>query len=204
MNRLIILISSLLLSACEVEYQTTSGAAYLATGTADDPTISNVAAYEPNLAFPARIGVVRLVYGQITTAPKAERDVFAETISRVPGTIVQLGQLEARMAGASYRTDQYDIRQLAASRHLQYVLLISYNPGQNSAEALFLDVQNGYPYASIEIVVPGRGITNFWGGRPRNQNRINAATLRAARKLAPEIATMFEGLIARASQAPSH
>ena len=205
MIRAFILASSLTLSACEVEYQNSSGAAYqLASGETGDPALSSVAAYEPDLHFPAKIGVVRLVYGQISTAPEAERAIFAETISRVPGSVVQLGPLEMRMLDIHrYRVDQFDIRKLAASRHLDYVLIISYDPGRNSAEALFLDVKSGYPYASIETIASGRGARNFWGGPLRNQNRINAATLRLARHIAPDIETLLEGLVARASGMPS-
>ncbi len=203
MKRFIIFAAFLLLAACEVEFQDTSGRAYLAASEFDDPTISTGAAYEPHLKFPARIGVVRLVYGQISITPETERAVFADTMSRIPGTIIQLGPLEARMSGLRYRADLGEIRELAASRHLKYVLIISYDPGRNSAEALFLDVQSGYPYASIEAAAPGRSRTNFWGGPLHNQNRINASTLRLARTLAPDIEALFEGLIARASAAPS-
>jgi len=202
MNHLLILITTLLLTACSVDYQNTSGAAYLAAGEIDDPDLRRAAAYEPNLHFPARIGVVKLVYNQITTPPSAERAVFADTLSPVPAEIIQLGPLEARMSNNrnNYRFDQDRIRQLAASRHLDYVLIISYDPGQNTAEALFMDVRSGYPYASAETAAQGRGPTSFWGGRLHNQNRINTATLRLAGALAPKIEIMFKGLIARAGQ----
>ena len=198
----LVLISALLLAACSVDYQTTSGAAYLAQGEIDDPDQRRAAAYEPNLHFPARIGVVKLVYGQISTTPTTERAAFADTLAKVPGTITHLGPLDAEMFGINVnnwnRLDQHDIRQLAASRHLDYVLIISYDPGQNTAEALFMDVRNGYPYASAETAAQGQGSRNFWGGPLRNQSRINTTTLRLARKLAPEIEAMIDVLAARA------
>ncbi len=195
MKRLILLLSSLLLAACDTQFQNTSGAAYLAAGKPEGIS-SAVASYEPDLHFPARIGVVRLVYNRITTTPNAERLLFAEMLSRVPGEVVQLGALEARMSGIpDYRTlDQNDIRTLAVSRHLDYVLVLSYDPGQNSAEALFLDVRSGYPYASIETAAQGRGSANFWGGPVRNQYRLGVITLRLARHLAPELEAMLTGL----------
>ncbi len=198
----LILISALMLSACSVDYQTTSGAAYLAAGEIDDPYLASAAAYEPNLHFPARIGVVKLVYNQIALSQNAERAIFAEILSRVPGEIVLLSALEARMSNMRnhYRFGQDRIRQLAASRHLDYVLIVSYDPGQNTAEALFLDVRSGYPYASAEIAPDGPGRTNFWGGNLHSQYRINAATLRLARQLAPEIKNLLEGLIARGAR----
>ncbi|NOR61657.1 MAG: hypothetical protein GQ535_04070 [Rhodobacteraceae bacterium] len=200
MKPFIILITTALLTACSVDYQNTSGAAYLAAGEVNDPELRRAAAYEPKLHFPARIGVVKLVYNQITTTPSAERAVFAETLSRAPGEIVLLSALEARMSNNRnhFRFDQDRIRHLAASRHLDYVLIISYDPSQNTAEALFMDVRSGYPYASAETAPQGRGPRSFWGGRLHNQNRINTATLRLARALAPKIEAMLEGLIARA------
>ena len=195
-----ILITSLLLAACSVDYQNTSGAAYLAAGEVNDPELSRAAAYESNLHFPARIGMVKLVYNQITTTPNAERVVFADSLSRVPGEVVLLSALEALMSNSRnhYRFSQNRIRQLAASRHLDYVLIISYDPSRNTAEALFMDVRTGYPYASAETAAQGRGPTSFWGGPLRNQNRINTATLRLARALVPEIEEMLKGLVARA------
>ena len=199
----LILISALLLAGCSVDYQTTSGAAYLAQGEIDDPDLRRAAAYEPTLHFPARIGVVKLVYGQISTTPSTERAAFAKTLEKVPGPLSHLGPLDAEMFGLNTnrwnRLDQNDIRQLAASRHLDYVLIIAYNPSQNTAEALFMDVRSGYPYASAETAAQGHGSRNFWGGPLRNQSRIDASTLRLARKLAPEIAVMIDALAARAN-----
>ncbi len=200
MKRLIILCSALMLSACSsVDFQTTSGAAYIAESPINDPDLRRAAAYEPNLHFPARIGVVRLVYGKITSTPSRERAAFAQALARVPAEIVQLGALESRMSNGHQRHPSADyIRNLAASRHLDYVLIISYDPGQNTAEALFLDTRTGYPYASVEVAPPGRGRHNFWGGHLRSDARIRTATLRLARALAPDIDAMVTGLLARA------
>lgn len=113
------------------------------------------------------------------------------------GTLIQLGDLEADMAGIKgyYRRDGSEVRALAASRHLDYVVVLAYEPGDNTVEALFLDVRNGYPYGSIEVVREGRGVRNFWGGPVRKPQRLNRATYRLAKSLKPELDQMVEGLL---------
>lgn len=189
MLRFTIIAAALAISACDPEIQTTSGRAYLAAGGIEEAVGAN---YEPNLKFPARIGVVRLVYGQLSNMPDKERELYLEDMPDSLGTLVHLGPLEAQMAELNRygSLGQMEIRQLAASRHLDYVMVLSFDPGKNSAEALFLDVRNGYPYASIEANPPGRGRKNFWGNRLNNQSRLNNATYRLAVHLKPELEMM--------------
>ncbi|OUS39165.1 hypothetical protein A9Q94_00300 [Rhodobacterales bacterium 56_14_T64] len=196
MFRVILIASTLVISACDPAIQHTSGRAYLAAGGIEDPDIAKFASYEPNLKFPARVGVVRLVYGRLSTMPNKERDLYLGDLPEAFGAVVHLGPLEAQMIGqyGYSRVDQKEIRQLAASRHLDYVMVLSFDPGKNSAEALFLDVRNGYPYASVDAKPPGRGKTNFWGNNLGNQSRLNSATYRLARHLKPELEAMVAGL----------
>ncbi|MCL6282692.1 hypothetical protein M3P21_04035 [Ruegeria sp. 2012CJ41-6] len=197
MFRFIVIVTTVAISACSPEMQYTSGRAYLAATGFDGSAVARHAAYEPNLKFPARVGVVRLVYGEVTTMPDKERRLYAEGLPDALGKLVHLGPLEAQLAKLQRfaRLDQAGIRQLAASRHLSYVLVLSFDPGKNTAEALFLDVGTGYPYASIETDVPGRGRTNFWGGRLRNQNRLDRATHELARNLKPKLEALAAALI---------
>jgi len=192
MLRLIVLSCIALISGCTAEIQNTSGRAYLAAGAINDPEIASRAAYEPTLSLPARIGIVRLVYGKITTIPTRELGLYTAGLPEGIGSITQLGPLEAQLSDSRgySRMDQKRIRQLAASRHLDLVLIVSLEPGNNTAEALVIDVRSGYPYASIETSAEGRGIRNFWGGRVRNQGRLKRATFRLAQKLKPELEVM--------------
>ena len=200
MLRTIILTTALFIAACSPEVQSTSGRAYLAESGIVDPEVAKFAAYESDLSFPARTGVVRLVYGDLTNMPDNERALYTEGLTDALGSVVHLGPLEANMLEIRrYGMNQLKIRQLAASRHLDYVLVVSYDPGSNTAEALFLDVGNGYPYASIETVVPGRGKRNFWGGEVGKPNRLNRATLKLAKHLKPKLETMVEELVKQAS-----
>lgn len=196
MLRFTILATAFAVSACSPEIQNTSGRAYLAASGIEDSAVAKFAAYEPDLNFPARIGVVRLVYGEITAMPDKERALYFEGLPESLGNVVHLGPLEAQMADVQQysRLEPIEIRQLAASRHLDYVFVMSLDPGKNSAEALFLDVGNGYPYASIEANTPGRGRKNFWGGELRRQNRLNNATYNLARRLKPELDVMVTEL----------
>lgn len=201
MFRVILIASTLLISACDPTIQQTSGRAYLAAGDINDPDVAKFANYEPNLNFPARVGVVRLVYGDISSIPDKERDLYLEGLPESFGAIVKLGPLDAQMANIrQHSMDQVAIRQLAASRHLDYVLVLSFDPGKNSAEALFVDVRSGYPYASVEANPAGRGRTSFWGNELGNQGRLNGATYRLAGHLKPELEAMASGLEAEAKR----
>lgn len=203
MYRILIITSLVALSACATDLQLTSGRAFLDTATISDPDLVKAARYEPRLEFPARIGLVRLVYGGIEPMPHAERALYAKAFDAGFGTIVHLGSLEAQYVGQTPRkgkwSDLKKLQVLAASRHLDYILLISYLPGRNLAEALFLDTRSGYPYASADVSLPGRAKTNFWGNRLKSQARQNRATLDLAEHLAPEIEKMAENL-ARAAK----
>lgn len=196
MFRIATLSSLLLISACTTEVQNTSGRAYLADSQIADRDIAASASYEPNLTLPARIGLIRLVYGRVTTTPADELTMYKESLSGDLGSITQLGSLEAQTAG--FDSGDKPFRQLAASRHLDHVLIISLNPQSGTAEALFLDVRTGYPYASIELTGDGRSHSNAFGGRIRNQNRLNRATLKLAQTLQPALEEMAEQLIAEA------
>lgn len=199
MFRISLLASALLISACSPNIQTTSGAAYLAASPIDDPAIVNAAAIEPDLRFPARIGVVQMVQGRIW-------DVSDGLLPEVPvasiGEIVPLSPLTFGLTGthhSRYRNPQIDnFREIAASRHVDYLLVVALNPARNTAEAVLVDVRTGYPYASASADVPGNGRRNFWGNPSRNQAVLDREGDRLAEALAPDLAEMFTLLRAEA------
>ena len=202
MIRSILLISALSLGACSPSFMTTSGAEYLARGAFSDPAIAEAAAYEPNLQFPARIAVVQLVYGQATPVQAPLLEV-AEPVLNHPemGEMVMLSATAMAISdGQRYIGPERasHLRRHAASRHADYLLVIALDPSRNTAEALFLDVRNGYPYATVSADVPGQGGTNFWGNPMRDPARIERHADRLARALAPELAQMFMGLVQNA------
>lgn len=185
------------ISACSPSYMTTSGAEFLSRGPTSDPDIAAAAAYEPDLRLPARIAVVQLVYGRATPiqAPLVE---VAQPVLNTPrfGQMVPLNQLT--LPSRYQQNPVGALRQAAAAQHADYLLVVSLDPTRNTAEALFVDVRSGYPYASVSADVPGTGIRNFWGGPSRSPARIARRANVMARALAPQLAQMFEGLAERA------
>lgn len=200
MIRISCFLAAFCLTACDPQIMTSSGRAFLAGAGINDPKIAAAARYEPDLRLPARIGLVRLVYGQITTMPEAERTLLAKDLPKGLGTIVPLGPLEAQLQDVPYRTPRIDaLRLLGAARHLDMILVIDHDPGENTSEALLIDVANGYPYASIEARAEGSGRRGFWGGRINNPARLDRATLRLAGALKPNLDKAASRLLAEAS-----
>ena len=80
---LVAAVGALLLSACEHYTQTTSGADYLARydasytpleggGSDVDADVRRIAAVEPDIRFPARIGLARIEHGSLIGVPADE------------------------------------------------------------------------------------------------------------------------------------
>ncbi|MEO1001410.1 MAG: hypothetical protein AAFW69_12540, partial [Pseudomonadota bacterium] len=129
------------LTACGPVTQSTSGAAYLAQTGADgsaleiDASIAEVAAVEPTLTFPARIGVARVVGSRLTALPEGEATALADFASRnaAYGTFVPISPLVAELVGAEseivaqriwgVRRVLSTIRRAAARQHLDAVLI---------------------------------------------------------------------------------
>jgi hypothetical protein len=195
MRHLFCLAAFIATTACAPDVMSSSGADYVARAGITDPKIAEAAAHRPNLRFPARVGVVRLVYGQIKTPSAEERALFQQALPSGIGEVTLLGALDAQLAGLHrYQLDQHEIRRLAARHHLDYALVIALDPGQNSAQAAFLDVATGYPYTSIETKLPGRGKRGFWGGRLHSTARLDAATLAMSQQFAPDLTAMLKAL----------
>ena len=193
------LFTALILGACAPSIMTTSGAEYLSRGTFSDPSIAEAADYEPDLRFPARIAVVQLVYGH--AAPlQAPLLQVAEPVLTHPqmGEMIPLNPLTMAISDGrrnDWRERASSLRRHAASRHADYLLVIALDPTRNTAEALFLDVRSGYPYATVRADVPGSGGSNFWGNRMRDPARIDRHADRLAQALAPDLAQMFLQLV---------
>ncbi|MEM6557014.1 MAG: hypothetical protein AAF642_14135 [Pseudomonadota bacterium] len=148
------------ITACGTSLQTTSGSDYLARYDASheiangmptdvDEDVRRIAAIEPNLIFPARIGLARIQNGQLTTLPADEARIWqdlAEETDRAFGEFVPVSPLIAAMVNEprTTRTNRAaaviaDIRRGAARQHLDYV--VTYEVGssrQEKANALAL------------------------------------------------------------------
>lgn len=150
----------LIVGACSTTLQTSSGSDYLARYDASheiangaptdvDDDVRRIAAIEPNLIFPARIGLARIQNGALTALPADEARIWQDLIDQMGtqyGAFVPVSPLIASMVGepAAPGMDRAaaviaNVRRGAARQHLDYV--VTYEVGssrQQKANALAL------------------------------------------------------------------
>lgn len=135
--------SALTLAACSHTTQYTSGQDYLGRYDKNATTLSagngtvesdirTIAAVEPDLQFPARIGLARIERGQLIAVPQDESEAWATLHRRLGpsfGDFVPVSPLIASMVSKTdkSRLDRRDvvnnIRRGSARQHLDYVLI---------------------------------------------------------------------------------
>lgn len=150
MRRLVASLAAVLaLSGC-YSTQTTSGADYLARGPIADPAIRAAAAVEPDLRFPARIGIARVVNGALTVAPPEEAEIFGDFARRNGGMGEWVG-LSPLMAGFVEAGDDVPLtdrlRRIAARQHIDYLLV--YELGARSGPT------GDTPFALADVTIVG-------------------------------------------------
>jgi len=173
------LVSAVALSACSAHMQTTSGVEYMARyddyqasfAQPDgvygdvDADVMRIAQIEPQLQFPARIGLARIQWGNLQTIPADEAAIWqelAEEIGPEMGQFVPVSPLIAEMVampsdpGRSSTANLIaDIRRGAARQHLDYVMI--YEVGTSKRERA-----NDIAVADLTIigmfVLPTRGV----------------------------------------------
>ena len=139
--------------ACGTHLQTSSGAAYLtrydasheiANGVATDvdEDVRRIAAIEPTLAFPARIGLARIEHGSLTALPEDEARIWQDVLEDLGsdyGEFVPVSPLIASMVSDAPARRSSNaaaiiahIRRGAARQHLDYVL--TYEVGSSREE----------------------------------------------------------------------
>ena len=130
------------LAACSTTTQYTSGKDYLKRyderGTLHVPSggsleadIRNIAAVEPDLEFPVRIGLARIERGRLITIPQDESESWTKLYNRLGpsfGEFVPVSPLIASMVSAPQKANERaqivnDIRRGSARQHLDYVLI---------------------------------------------------------------------------------
>ena len=143
LKHFILAASALTLAACSHTTQYTSGQDYLnrydksaATLSASNGTIEsdirNIAAIEPDLQFPARIGLARIERGRLISIPQDESEAWTTLHRRLGpsfGDFVPVSPLITSMVSKTDNT-KYDprdvvnnIRRGSARQHLDYVLI---------------------------------------------------------------------------------
>ncbi len=144
------------LAGCANSTQTTSGAAYLAARDGNGPLtidadIARIAAVEPRLHFPARIGVAQVINGQLALPDAATADLFAGLAQRHErlGSFIPVSPLIAAMVngegGTGIETDYRshsntivnEIRRASARQHLDYVLIYEVGARSTKADTVF-------------------------------------------------------------------
>jgi hypothetical protein len=134
----LIISATLILGACTHTAQYTSGQDYLAGYTDNvtfhttiDQEVRDIAAVEPNLRFPARIGLARIDKKRLISLPIDEaehwQDMGSELGARY-GDFIPVSPLVAGMVNPErHRNSQVnvveEIRRGAARQHLDYVLI---------------------------------------------------------------------------------
>lgn len=168
-----------LISACESYIQTTSGADYLArydethmtahyeSRSDMDADVRAIAAIEPTLQFPARIGLARIQNGRLSSVPADEGYIWQESLAELGplyGEFVPVSPLitatvteyaEHGTVSTSATNTIANIRRGAARQHLDYVLV--YEVGSSRHEKA-----NALALADLTIigmfVLPSRSI----------------------------------------------
>ncbi|WP_377508868.1 hypothetical protein [Octadecabacter sp. R77987] len=203
MTRLVALCTLILISACSTTSQTTSGGDWLAARSAVvDPEIAAAAAVEPDLRLPARIGVARVVNGQITAIPADEIALMSGINSAGArfGSFTAVSPMIAQTIETDGRPDALRLARLTAARqHLDYVLVYDLSAqgrgigATGMAQAILLDVRNGYPYgtatASAQNVRTMR-TRGYYGARGLSDE----SARRVTRALVPEVRAMLTAL----------
>lgn len=237
----------LALVGCETyQTQTTSGQDYLsayptaqngASGSEIDDAVRAVAAVEPTLRFPARIGLAKLYNGQIVNLDPAEVEAWGEARDALGsgfGEFVPVSALIAEMVYAtpaelSSQTRPTElvkkVRLGAARQHLDAVLIYEvfsetektslvtsvadwtiiggyFIPSKNVqttgyANALLLDVRNGYPYGTAATQLTDKELETTFGSHGRSRNLAERNQIATSLKLIPQVEQMMRELVGK-------
>jgi predicted membrane-bound mannosyltransferase len=256
----IVLVSGVL-GACSVYTQTSSGQDWLASystpkaGSAAagdiDAQVRKVAAVEPILRLPARIGIARLDRSGLSAIPAEEAEHWTEAASRLGpgfGEFVPVSPMIAAMVEqpiveqvptdkpwraynreSMARHTMDTIRLAAARQHLDAVLIYEVDgtadskdnplslgewtligafvlPSQNVkaagvAQAMLMDVRNGYPYGTIQSSADDKSLSTRVESRETGEKlrekvmadavaKLTGETEEMMRKLKPELAAL--------------
>lgn len=104
-------------------------------GTNIDAEVAEIAAIEPSLAFPARIGIAFIRNGQLVALPADHIDAWQPLLDRLQpdyGEVVPISPMIAAMVNPADRPSGHmetinDIRRGAARQHVDYTLIYEIN-----------------------------------------------------------------------------
>jgi hypothetical protein len=245
-----------LLAGCTTTTQTTSGRTYLGAyepqpivagaATDIDQRVREVAAVEPTLRFPARLGLARIENGDLAPLPRPEAEAWRALANRLGssfGEFVPISPMLAEMFDQSFSTrgdgsPQALVRNViekirlgAARQHVDAVLIYEVQGTAETetnalaiadltiigmfilpsdehhvlaqADALLLDVRNGYPYGTASAVSEDDSLSPTAGSYTRRDARLREAKADAALKLTGEVETLMRKLARELPEAQS-
>ncbi len=202
MRLFLILILLPLLAACSTTTQTTSGAAFLAARSGPvDPAVARAAAGEPDLRLPARIGLARVVNGQLTLP--TEEELAGLPLPPGIGAVTIINPLISNTLDTRPRNPIRLAQLTAARQHQDYVLIYDISQigrglgKMGQANAVLMDVRSGYIYGTASVRENLGTYNGIWLGWARGYGLSDPAAARLARALAPEVVAMFSELTAR-------
>ena len=226
----------LMLAACESYVQTTSGSDYLARYDASheiangsptdvDEDVRRIAAIEPTLAFPARIGLARIENGSLTTLPEDEARIWQDLVSPLIASMVSEQAAPGTERAAAVIGN---IRRGAARQHLDYVLTYEVSADRQgkanalsladltiigmfvlpsrsieveaTASGLLLDVRTGYPYATLSAYAEKKGVSRAVSQWSTTMDYADTAKERAVANLAVDLQDAMAELARRAEE----
>jgi hypothetical protein len=246
----VIVLAATLLAGCSRTLQTTSGAGWLNSTAAIEAgpvgdSIRRAAALEPNLRFPARIGIARIgpANGKVgLSMPSAQEAAsWARTLGQVGpeyGEFVPISPFIAALVEAPAGGARNPIRETieliriaAAHQHLDAVLIYEVDatadanntplsiaewtligafmlPTQNVkvqavAQAMLVDVRNGYHYGGLHASTDDNGLAPRFSRDTKDQ-LVQRAKNDAVDKLAVESEVFFRELRTRLSTQPAN
>ena len=181
MIRPLLTLLTLVLAACAPSIQTTSGADFIAATPPSfiDEDIAKTAAVEPNLRFPARIGIARIVNGSLTLPPAEETALFAGIAERntrfgvfvpvSPLIMAMVSDTQPNIHGDRYRSNSREIikqiRLASARQHLDYVIIYEVGARSRSGNTPFaladVTLVGGMLLPTRNISVAGIGAAAF-------------------------------------------
>lgn len=186
----------LVVTACGPSIQTSSGRSFVeASPGLIDSDIADAAGVEPNLNFPARIGVARIVNGALTLPPAAEVGLFSGIAERnsgygefVPVSPLVLAMMSGTDTSINMRHRHQtageiikQIRLASARQHLDYVIIYEVGARSRTGNTPFaladVTLVGGMLLPTRDIDVAGIGAAAFLdvrNGYPYGTTQVSA------------------------------
>lgn len=184
MKQYAIALSLAVLSACSTPSFVVDAEPVPVTSTAPD-----------HFELPARFAVARTVYGRTQATGSAEAAIW-EALTNRTASLGDFSPLVIQETGFGY-SQKNTLVDNAREQRYNYLLLVRMDPALGTADIVLFDTGSGAVMATAQAISPDGGRRGFWGGRIRNPNRLERATLRIAEAAVPVVDELLEGVARR-------